>query len=787
MAGSSPPFELSRRSAPVPAPSLPSTFTRTGRHEAAGVGESVLRPDGIPKVNGQFAFASDLQMDGMLWGRILRSPHAAAHIEAIDTSDAGQMPGVRAVLTAADVPGAPTFGLEHRDQPVFASDVVRYHGEPIAAVAADHPEAARRACEAIKITYAPLEPLLDAQKAIDAAPIHPDGNVFRYQRIRHGDVNITGDVVVEGTYEMGMQDQAFMGTESGLALPSPDGGVQLQIATQWLHADRGQIASCLGLPPEKVHLSLAGVGGAFGAREDVSMQIHACLLALKTGRPVKMLFSRDESFLGHVHRHPAHMWYRHHASRDGELLKVEARLVLDGGAYASSSTAVIANAVSFAAGPYRVQGAVIDGYVVRTNHPPCGAMRGFGVVQVCFAHESQMDKLAEMLDIDQLQLRLKNALATGDRMITGQVIRGTAPAREVIQAAAAHPLPPQLNESTSMLALPGGAGRTAVRGNVRRGIGFAVGFKNLAFSEGFDDYSTASVRLELGPTGEPLVSIHCAAAEVGQGFVTLAQQISRTELGVQAVALRTSDTQIGSAGSTSASRQTWMSGGAVQAACAGVRQVLLERVSHTTGVSPTDLAIVDGEVTSADRGVRVPLADAIGDRALEVTREYRHAQTQPLDVNGQGNAHVAWAFAAHRAVVDVDAELGLVRVIQIATGQDVGKVLNPLQATGQVEGGIAQGVGLAVMEELVFDEEGRVRNPSFTDYLIPTALDMPDVLTTLIEEPEPGAPYGAKGIGEPPTISSTAAVLSAIRAATGLELSRVPMRPQDVALGRAVS
>jgi CO/xanthine dehydrogenase Mo-binding subunit len=279
-----------------------------------------------------------------------------------------------------------------------------------------------------------------------------------------------------------------------------------------------------------------------------------------------------------------------------------------------------------------------------------------------------------------------------------------------------------------------------------------------------------------------VVSVHCAAAEVGQGFVTLAQQIARAELGVRDISIRSADTHVGSAGSTSASRQTWMSGGAVQAACAGVRQELFERVSETAGVSPTDLAIVGGQVVSADGRVRVPLAETIGDSPIDVTREYRHPPTQPLDENGQGDAHVAWAFAAHRAVVDVDIELGLVRVIQIATGQDVGRVLNPLQAIGQVEGGIAQGVGLAVMEELVFDAQGRVRNASFTDYLIPTALDMPDVVATLIEEPEPGAPFGAKGIGEPPTVSSTPAILSAIRAATGLELNRVPLRPQDVAL-----
>jgi xanthine dehydrogenase D subunit len=769
----------------MPAPSLPATFTRDRTRLPPGLGESVLRPDGAAKVQGQFEFASDLHLDNMLWGRVLRSPHAAARIARVDPAPALAMPGVRAVVTADDVPGSPTYGLEHHDQPVFARDVVRHHGEPVAAVAADHPETARRACAAIAVDYRPLEPLVDAEAAIGAPPIHPDGNVFRHQRIRFGEVDSEGAVVVEGTYEVGMQDQAFLGPESGVAWPTTDGGVELRIATQWLHVDRDQIAACLNLPRDKVRLTLAGVGGAFGAREDISLQIHACLLALRTGRPVKVLFSREESFFGHVHRHPARMWYRHHASADGDLLKVEARLVLDGGAYASSSTAVISNAVSFAAGPYRVRGALIDGYAVRTNNPPCGAMRGFGAVQVCFAYEAQMDKLAEALDMDPLELRLRNALAQGDRLITGQVIQGAVPVREVIRAAAAQPLPPPLDDATPIMALPGGAGRTALRGDVRRGIGFAVGFKNICYSEGFDDYSTASVRLEAGPDGRPVATVHCAAAEVGQGFVTLAQQIARAELGVQHVRLRSADTQIGSAGSSSASRQTWMSGGAVQAACAGVREQLLERVALERRLAPADLELRQGEIVSADGAVRVPLAGALAAGPVEATREYHHAPTEPLDADGQGRAHVTWAFAAHRAVVDVDPELGLVRVVQVATGQDVGRALNPLQVTGQLEGGIAQGVGLAVMEEIVLDEQGRVRNPSFTDYLIPTPLDMPDVLASLIEQPEPGAPFGAKGVGEPPVISSTPAVIAAIRAATGRPLARVPVRPQDIALDRS--
>jgi xanthine dehydrogenase D subunit len=758
--------------------------TREGVRE--GIGADVPRPDGIPKVQGRFGFSSDLFAEGMLWGRTLRSPYPAARVRSIDTSKAEQMPGVEVVITAADVRGRSTYGLEHPDQPVFAADVVRYQGEPVAAVAADHPEVAWRAVQAIEVEYPQIEPLVDPQAAIEASPIHPDGNVFRHLEIVHGDPGAGTDVVVEGSYEVGMQDQAFMGPESGLAIPDGDGGVDLYISTQWLHVDRDQVAACLGLDPGQVRVTLAGVGGAFGAREDVSLQVHVCMLALRTGRPVKMIYSREESFFGHVHRHPARMHYRHHADRDGTLVKVEARIVLDGGAYASSSTAVIANACAFAAGPYRVPNAHVDGWAVRTNNPPCGAMRGFGAVQSCFAYEAQMDKLAAALEMDPVDLRLHNALRSGDTLITGQVITGTAPVREVIQAAIAHPLPDNVDDP---VLLPGGTGRTADREHVRRGVGFAVGFKNLMFSEGFDDFSTASVRVERGPDGGPIATVHCAAAELGQGFVTLAQQIVRSELGVGQVQLRPADTAIGSAGSSSASRQTWMSGGAVQAACQDVRERLLERVAARRGVDLAGarrelLVLRDGAVEHVDAGWRVPLADALADRPIEQTHEYHHPRTDPLDRRGQGNAHVSFVFAAHRAVVDVDAELGLVRVRQIATGQDVGRALNPLQVVGQIEGGIAQGVGLAVMEEILVDG-GRVLNPSFTDYLIPTALDMPEVAATMIEQPEPGAPFGAKGVGEPPTISSTPAVVAAIRAATGLQLNRVPVRPDDIALAPA--
>ncbi|MGH9100842.1 MAG: molybdopterin cofactor-binding domain-containing protein, partial [Acidimicrobiales bacterium] len=607
---------------------------------------------------------------------------------------------------------------------------------------------------------------------------------FRHLVIRHGDPAATGDVVVEGEYEVGMQDQAFLGLESGLAAPAEDGGVDLYVATQWLHVDRDQIAASLGLPADRVRLYLAGVGGAFGGREDVSLQIHLCMLALRTGRPVKMVYARDESFFGHVHRHPAHLWYRHHATRDGDLVKVEARIVLDGGAYLSSSNAVISNATCFAPGPYRVPNASIEGYAVRTNNPPCGAMRGFGAVQACYGHEAQMDKLAAALSIDPVELRLRNALERFDRLVTGQLLTGAVPVREVIRAAAAHPLPPPPDPTCPTMALPGGAGATADPSHVRRGIGFAASMKNIAYSEGFDDFATARLRLEAGVDGEPVATVTVATVEVGQGFVTLVQQIVREELGVPRVVLAPASTvDVGSAGSSSASRQTWMSGGACQLACAALRAELIVRAAELWECAALQCHFEDGEVVRAATGERLELRDLLARSAVESEQEFHHRPTKALDADGQGDAHVSFMFAAHRAVVDVDPELGLLRVAQVATGQDVGRALNPVQVTGQIEGGIAQGIGLALMEEIVVTE-GRVRNPSFTDYLLPTILDMPDVLSTLVEEPEPDAPYGAKGVGEPPTISSGPAVLAAIRDATGLPVTRAPVRPADIACAR---
>ncbi len=734
--------------------SAPARTLRKGRAEVGP-----RRHDAVPKVTGDFAYASDLELAGMLWGRTVRSSHAHARIVSVDASEALRLPGVHAVLTHEDVPGRKTYGLEFPDQPVLAVDRVRYFGEPVAIVAADEPEQARRAAAAVRVEYELLDPVIDPERATEQEPLHPDRptmghgfrddprpNVVRSIVIRRGDPEAKGEVVVSGVYETGHQDQTFLGPESGLAIPDGEGGVDIHVATQWLHVDRDQVAPCLDLPPEMVRIHLAGVGGAFGGREDLSVQIHAALLALRTARPVKMVYNREESFVGHIHRHPSRIWAEHHATKDGRLVSVRMRILLDGGAYASSTAAVIANACCFATGPYAVDNVSIEGTAVYTNNPPCGAMRGFGAVQSTFAAEAQIDRLAAALDIDPVELRLLNALEPGGVLPTGQVVTGSLPTKEVIRRAAAIPVPEPEALPREPVRLPGGSGNTTRGEGVRRGVGFALGFKNICYSEGFDDYCTARVRLLADGHAE----VHCAAAEVGQGITDVMLRVARSELGTDDVALVGGSTaHVGSSGSTSASRGTWMAAGAVQLAC---RAALEER-------------------------------ERSGGDEVDVERVYRHPRTFPIDPDtGQvtsGPSHVAFAVAAMRAVVEVDVELGLTRVVWIGTAQDVGHALDRKAVEGQIEGGTAQGLGLALMEELQV-RDGVIVNASFTDYLIPTFLDMPPVVSDLVEVPEPDAPYGVKGVGEPPTLVSTPAIVAALRDATGLDLPRVPVRPDDV-------
>ncbi|MCD0485101.1 xanthine dehydrogenase family protein molybdopterin-binding subunit [Streptacidiphilus sp. ASG 303] len=750
--------------------------------EPFGLGSSPVRQDALPKALGVYPYAADLWAEGLLWGAVLRSPHPHARIVSVDASAALALPGVHAVVTAADLPsdhGGRAAGAPHgpviADRPVLAAEVVRHQGEPVAAVAADHPDTARLAAAAVAVEYEVLEPVTDPEKSFHAGPLHPDGNLFRHLPLRFGDPDAVGDVVVEGLYQVGRQDPAPIGAEAGLAVPRPDGGVELHVASTNPHGDRDRAAACLGLEPDRVRLVVTGVPGATADREDLSFQVTLALLALRTGRPVKMALGREDSFHAHAHRHPALLRYRHHADSLGHLVKVEAQILLDGGAYADVSSEALAAAAAFSAGPYVVPHVFVDAWAVRTNNPPAGRMRGEGALQACFAYESQLDKLAAKLGVDPLEIRRRNAMATGDLMPTGQAVTCPAPVGALLDAVAAEPLPPlPVDEPDTEWLLPGGPHGAGDPAAVRRGIGYAVGMVHMLGAEGADEVSTATVRV----SGEQATVI-CAAVDAGQGFATLARQVVQDVLGVTDVWIAPVDTDQPAAGPTARGRQTWVSGGAVEKAALMVRHQLLQPIAANFGMSPELLQIADGKITSYDGVLGMPVSEALEGKELWATAQCRPHPTEPLDDAGQGDAFVSVAFCAMRAVVDVDIELGAVRVVDVTVAQDVGRALNPRQIEARIEAGVTQGVGLALLEELQA-EDGRLVNPSFTGYRLPTALDTPEVrIAALLEERDVVASFGAKAVGAAPAVVAPAAVAAAVRAATGRPVTRLPVRPQD--------
>ncbi|MBL1068486.1 xanthine dehydrogenase family protein molybdopterin-binding subunit [Streptomyces sp. 7-21] len=746
-----------------------------GRPPRHGLGAPELPADAEAKVRGTYPYTADLWAEGLLWAAVLRSPHPHARIKGIDTTAATAMPGVRAVVTHEDVAGEAGLGRGVADRPPLAAGVVRYHGEPVAAVAADHPETARLAAAAIAVEYEVLEPVSDPEKSFEAEPLHPDGNLIRHIPLRHGDPTATGEVIVEGLYRIGRQDPAPVGAEAGLAVPRPDGGVELYTSTTDPHTDRDRIAAALGLTPEQVKIYVTGVPGALGDREDLGFQLALSLLAIRTASPVKLTASREESFLGHAHRHPTLLRYWHHANRDGTLVKVEAQLLMDAGAYADDSADALAAAVAFAAGPYVVPNAVVDGWVVRTNNPPSGYLRGEGAMQVCAAYEGQMDKLAAELGMDPVELRARNVMATGDPLPTGQAVTCPAPVKELLEAVRDAPLPPLPKDSpVEEWLLPGGQNGAADPRAVRRGVGYALGMVHMLGAEGADEVSTATVKVE-----GTVATVLCAAVDTGQGFATLARQIVQDVLGVEEVHVAPVDTDQPPAGPGCRGRHTWVSGGAVERAAKMVRTQLLQPLASKFGMSPELLTIADGKITSYDGVLSTTVAEALEGKELWATAQCRPHPTERLNEAGQGDAFVGLAFGAVRAVVDVDVELGSIRVVEVAVAQDVGRVLNPRQLRAQIEAGVTQGVGAALTEHLRVTR-GVVRRPDLTDYALPTALDAPEVrVVSLLEERDVVAPFGAKsGVSAVPVVVTPAAVAAAVRAATGREVNRLPVRPQ---------
>lgn len=744
--------------------------------EPFGLGTSLRSTEARAKTEGTFPYASDLWAEGLLWAAVLRSPHAHARIVSVDASQARRMQGVRAVLTHEDLPAAGVpYGRGVADRPVFASELVRHHGEAIAAVAADHPDTARMAVAAIMVEYEVLEPVTDPEQSFEAPPLHPDGNLIRHIPLRSGDPEAVGEVVVDGLYRIGRQDPVPIGAEAGLAVPRPGGGVELYTASTDPHGDRELAAACYGLSPDQVKVVVTGVPGASADREDPSFTLPLGLLAMRTGHPVKLTANREESFLGHAHRHPTLLRYRHHADAEGRLVKVEAQILLDAGAYADSSADALAAAVSFACGPYVVPNAFIEGWAVRTNNPPSGHVRGEGAMQVCAAYEAQMDKLAKKTGVDPAELRLRNALSTGDVLPTGQSVTCPAPVAELLRAVRDAELPPLPKDTPAdEWLLPGGPEGAGDPAAVRRGVGYGLGMVHMLGAEGADEVATATVKVHDG-----MATVICAAVETGQGFSTLARQIVQDTLGIQDVRVAPVDTDQPPAGPACHGRHTWVSGGAVERAAKMVRTQLLQPLAATFGMSVELLQIADGKITSYDGVLSTTVAEALDGKELWATAQCRPHPTEPLDGDGQGDAFVGLAFCAIRAVVDVDIELGAIRVVELAVAQDVGRVLNPAQLRSRIEAGVTLGVGAALTENLR-TPRGLVRHPDLTGYPLPTALDTPDIrIVELIEERDVVAPFGAKAVSAVPVVTSPAAIASAVRAATGRLVNRLPIRPQQ--------
>jgi CO/xanthine dehydrogenase Mo-binding subunit len=719
------------------------------------IGRRMLRPDAVDKVTGRARFPGDLHMEGALRLKVLFSDRPHARILAIDTAAAEQVPGVVAILTHRDVP-VNEYGLIYKDQPALNGDKVRSVFDRVALVIAETERAARRALALIRVEYEDLPALTDPREAMKpgAPAIHdtwPD-NVQSHQRIRYGDVDAVfardDVVVVESDYFTPHQEHAYLQPEAGIGYIDEEGRVTVHSAGQWSHDDQHQIAHMLALPLEQVRVIYAPAGGAFGGREDMSVQHLLALAAFcldKRGirRPVKVVWDRKESFRGHHKRHPYYMHYRSAADRDGKLLAVEATLIADIGAYSSSSTAVLNNAVSISYGAYDVPNVKVDGYNVFTNNIVCGAFRGFGALQATFAAEMQMSRLADALGIDPVVFRLRNALHEGSILATQSVIPPAVSVRETLMHAA---------EAAGWTDAGKPKPEGEPTGRLLSGIGVAAGYKNVCYSFGFPDKSTARCEL-YGDGTVDRATVKIGVSEVGQGTLGVLSQVAAEALTLpyDRVTLVNEDTaEVPEAGSCSASRTSFMAGNAVKLACEAALQ-----------------------------------AWKAGERPAIAERTYRPRPTSMYDPEtGACDPHVTYGYGTQIVEVAVNPETGEVRLKKVWAAHDVGQALNPMHVEGQIQGAIAQAQGWALMEDFIA-QDGYLRTDSYADYLIPTVYDVPEIHPLILEIADPQGPYGVRGLGEMPMLMLAPAILDAIHDATGLWFTKLPVKAEDVRLGLA--
>lgn len=714
-----------------------------------------LAEDRAAKAVGRFPYANDLRDVDEVHGAVVRSGCAHAKILGVDASAATARPDVLAVFTADDIPGSRRVGALGHDQRVLAEGRIRHAGEPVAFVVATTRTGALDAARSVVVHYEPLPPVADAAAAASAPAEGSDepGSLLAHHVVRRG-VPTETDVSVTGQWSTGRQDPAFLAPEAATAEPWA-GGVRMWVATQDLHADRDAIAAVLGLPPEVVAMEDAGIGGAFGGREELTVQPLVALAALRLGRRVSCRLDSAQSLLAHPTRHPSYADVTIGADADGTLRTVFARVVLDGGPYLTTSSSV-ARIVAYAmGGPYRFDAVDIEVRVGRTTNPTAGALRGFGATQACFALESTLDLLADRLGMDPVDLRLRNAAGRSDRLATsGQPLGPATPVAEVIRRAQQHPSPP-LD--------PPAAG-------VRRASAVAVGLKHCLRGDGRVEDTWAA--LTLSRSG--LVA-ETAAVDVGQGLRAVVQRTVERELGITAVRVETPDVRMGRAGPTSASRQTWLVSGAVRACCLA----LAEEIRQRTGSSTLRFS---GERVLLDDGA-VPLhvlAAQVG--PVHVERPFSAHPTEagdPEDGTGE-DVHVAFMYSAHRATVDLHPD-GAVNVLHVVAVHDAGVVVDELSALRRVEGGVIQGIGFALYEAQVLDESGaHCAPPGWEGYPVPSLAEVPPIDVVFVESHEPRHPFGVKGLGESPLVASPTAVALAIGRASGNPVTSIPLAPGGV-------
>ncbi len=732
---------------------------------ANSVGKSLPRIDAVDKVTGKTLYSGDLTMKGMLYMKILFAERPHARVKDVRTDKAGAAEGVIAVYTSKDVP-VNEYGLQIKDQPVLCgpgskkpyTDIVRFVGDQVAVVVAETESQAEAAVKLIEVEYEDLPILSNPQAALrpDAPILHPDRgetNVCVHYKIRKGDVDeafAKADAIVEGEYQTPVQEHAYLQPEAGLAYLDEEGRITIEAGGQWTHADRETIAHSLGLPDEKIRIIYPAIGGAFGGREDMSVQIVLALAAWKLQRPVKIIWSRRESMIGHGKRHAVAINARWGATRDGKLVAADNELIADGGAYMYTSNKVLGNAAITSTGPYFIPNVKTDVYGLYTNNVPGAAFRGFGAPQALYMAELQMDKLAEKLGMDPVEFRLKNALRDGDTLGVGTPVPATPSIVQCIEAA------------RDKFKWKKSRGRKAKNGSKKRssstvrGRGFAAGFKNVGFSFGYQENCWSKVEV-YGNGKMERVIVHQAGAEVGQGLHTVMIQMAAQVLGVSEniVEIRTSDSaRQENSGSASASRLTFMAGNSVK----GAAEAALEKWKNE-------------------------------ERPAIAEFKYLAPRTTPFDHDtGYSMPNFSYAYVAQAAEVEVDTETGHVRVLRIVSADDVGKAINPDQVVGQIEGAIVQAHGYAVLEDFK-TRDGRVLTDQLSTYLIPTIWDIPEkVKSVIVEIPDPNGPWGARGLGELPYLPVAPAIAAAIHDATGVWIDEFPFTPERIlrALGKIV-